>query len=130
MKRPSAGRLFRKKLNITVNTKNESERAKIVIFAPHHQFELDLIEKLMLTMKCRYLRLDGNTPQSHRRNIIDKFQSEESVLVMLASIRAAGEGITLHAAHIAIMYSIDYNPQVQEQVNFISLKSMNVILNT
>lgn len=48
--------------------------------------------------KHRYMRLDGSSKISARRDMVADFQSREDIFVFLLSTRAGGLGINLTAA--------------------------------
>lgn len=65
--------------------------------------------------KHRYMRLDGSSKISARRDMVADFQSREDIFVFLLSTRAGGLGINLTAADTVIFYDSDWNPTVDQQ---------------
>lgn len=65
--------------------------------------------------KHRYMRLDGSSTISARRDMVADFQSREDIFVFLLSTRAGGLGINLTAADTVIFYDSDWNPTVDQQ---------------
>jgi chromatin-remodeling ATPase INO80 len=59
---------------------------------------IDLLEEYMWHRKHRYMRLDGSSKISARRDMVADFQSREDIFVFLLSTRAGGLGINLTAA--------------------------------
>ena len=57
-----------------------------------------------------YVRLDGNTAVSKRLNLIDEFNSDESIFIFLLTTRAGGLGINLTGANRVILMDPDWNP--------------------
>jgi SNF2 family DNA or RNA helicase len=102
---------------------------KLVIFA---QFtaEIDLICNTLKAKGIQFGCIDGRTPMETRRDpdtnkakvnpitgepelgrgdIVNDFQTNPKTKVFLAQIATAGLGITLHAASVAVFYSLDFN---------------------
>ena len=70
---------------------------KLLAFA-HHSDVLDGIQAHLRKKDIDFVRLDGDTPVQARQDLVDRFQSTDSVRVFLGSMSAAGQGITLTAA--------------------------------
>ena len=81
---------------------------KLVVFA-RFTAEIDLIRKTFEKQRIKTLVLDGRTPMKDRGELIARFQGSREPLVFLAQIQTAGLGITLHAASVAVFYSLDFN---------------------
>mmetsp|Transcript_23092 Transcript_23092/g.34674 ORF Transcript_23092/g.34674 Transcript_23092/m.34674 type:complete len:198 (-) Transcript_23092:18-611(-) len=71
---------------------------------------LDLIGCFLESLEYNFLRLDGQTDISERQNLIDKFNSDDSIPIFLLSTRAGGMGINLTAADTCIIHDLDFNP--------------------
>ena len=69
----------------------------------------------MLFRKYAYLRLDGSSRLSDRRDMVAQWQSNPRWFVFLLSTRAGGLGINLTAADTVIFYDSDWNPTVDQQ---------------
>ncbi|XP_066991425.2 chromatin-remodeling ATPase INO80-like [Anabrus simplex] len=76
---------------------------------------IDLLEEYMWYRKYTYMRLDGSSKISERKDIVSSFQSREDIFVFLLSTRAGGLGINLTAADTVIFYDSDWNPSVDQQ---------------
>ncbi|KDR11347.1 hypothetical protein L798_14889, partial [Zootermopsis nevadensis] len=76
---------------------------------------IDLLEEYMWHRKHTYMRLDGSSKISERRDMVADFQSREDIFVFLLSTRAGGLGINLTAADTVIFYDSDWNPTVDQQ---------------
>jgi SNF2 family DNA or RNA helicase len=63
----------------------------------------------------RHLYLDGAVPVSKRADLIQEFQREDGPQVMVLSLLAGGEGITLTAADVVILYDRWWNPATEDQ---------------
>lgn len=76
---------------------------------------IDLLEEYMWHRKHRYMRLDGSSKISARRDMVADFQNRTDIFVFLLSTRAGGLGINLTAADTVIFYDSDWNPTVDQQ---------------
>lgn len=56
------------------------------------------MQEYMWHRKHRYMRLDGSSKISARRDMVADFQTREDIFVFLLSTRAGGLGINLTAA--------------------------------
>ena len=63
--------------------------------------------------KCVCLR--GGMTDKQKQLSVDKFQEDDNCMVFIGQIKAAGVGITLSAAEIVIMNSLDWVPGNHEQ---------------
>ncbi len=81
---------------------------KVVIFA-RFLAEIAAIKELLESRGVRYQFIDGSVPLSERGEVVREFQEEPECKVFVAQIQTAGLGITLHAASVAIFYSLDYS---------------------
>lgn len=78
---------------------------QVLVFA-HHQTLLDAIEAAFPAS----IRIDGSTPPAKRQELVDRFQSDDTVRVAVLSTHAAGVGLTLTAARTVIFAEADWNP--------------------
>ncbi|XP_029637350.1 chromatin-remodeling ATPase INO80-like [Octopus sinensis] len=76
---------------------------------------IDLLEEYMWHRKHTYMRLDGSSKISERRDMVADFQNRSDIFVFLLSTRAGGLGINLTAADTVIFYDSDWNPTVDQQ---------------
>ena len=81
---------------------------KVVIFA-RFTAEIDLIRSRLKAADVEYCILDGRTPMKDRGELVERFQKDPKVTAFVAQIQTAGLGITLHAASVAVYYSLDFN---------------------
>lgn len=71
--------------------------SKCLIFAQFNQ-SLDVVEQLLFEPhmpSLRYVRLDGRVPQGKRTAIVDSFNSDDTIKVMLLTTRIGGLGLNL-----------------------------------
>ncbi|KAL5008979.1 hypothetical protein ScPMuIL_014560 [Solemya velum] len=76
---------------------------------------INLLEEYMWHRKHTYMRLDGSSKISDRRDMVADFQARSDIFVFLLSTRAGGLGINLTAADTVIFYDSDWNPTVDQQ---------------
>ncbi|KAJ3089105.1 hypothetical protein HK102_007195 [Quaeritorhiza haematococci] len=89
---------------------DEGRPCKILIFA-HHKKVMDELEKAVeKKIKCKYIRIDGTTPQQSRQGLCDRFQNEKETRVALLSITAAGVGLTLNEADLVVFAELYWTP--------------------
>ncbi|XP_048732691.2 helicase-like transcription factor [Ostrea edulis] len=78
---------------------------------------LDVIEEPLKNSNFRFVRLDGKMTQKARAKSIKVFSSSEadSPTVMLLSLKAGGEGISLIAASHMFLLTPHWNPSTEDQ---------------
>jgi len=84
------------------------EGLKVVVFA---RFRPEIADIESAARKAGYKKvytLTGSTPKADRDTNRRAFQSDDGPGVFIAQIQSGGLGITLHAAHEAIFYSVTY----------------------
>lgn len=74
---------------------------------------LDLMREWLDQKETPYLYLDGRT--KNRQDLVDKFNSDESVRLFLISLKAGGVGLNLTAADTVVIYDPWWNPAVEDQ---------------
>nr|GLL43163.1 putative DNA repair protein [Ipomoea trifida] len=88
--------------------------SKSIVFSQWTAF-LDLLQIALARNDIPFLRLDGTLNQQQREKVIKRFSEEDSVLVLLMSLKAGGVGINLTAASNAFVLDPWWNPAVEEQ---------------
>ena len=86
--------------------------SKCLIFAQFTR-SLDVIEEILFQPHfpaLQYVRLDGKVPQEKRKAVIDVFNQDNNVKVMLLTTRIGGLGLNLTAANTVIFFESDFNP--------------------
>lgn len=76
---------------------------------------IDLMEEFLAWRGYTYIRLDGSSKISDRRDLVQDWQSRSDLFIFLLSTRAGGLGINLTAADTVIFYDCDWNPTVDQQ---------------
>ncbi len=88
---------------------------KLLVFAHHHP----VLDAIMGALTCRaglnVVRIDGSTPMNKRQAIVEKFQNDDDTHVCLLAITAAGIGITLTAASMAVFAELSWTPGCMTQ---------------
>ncbi len=75
----------------------KNSNSKCLIFAQFTQ-SLDVIERFLLEPhmpSLRYLRLDGSVPMTQRNSIVNRFNHDQSVRVLLLTTKVGGLGLNL-----------------------------------
>lgn len=85
---------------------------KVVVFA-HHRDVIEAIYNHYGSRKA--VRIYGGTPDIERYKSVNAFQTDPDVKIFIGSIRAAGVGITLTAADVAIFVEMDWTPGIMQQ---------------
>ena len=107
----------------------ESSKLKIVIFylkkailEGHNvllfsQFVtlLDLVEIELKKSKISFLRLDGNS--KNRKAIVEEYQRNADISLMLLTLKAGGVGLNLNKADYVFHYDPWWNPFAEKQAN-------------
>ena len=91
-----------------------NEDHRVLIFCQMTKM-LDILEDFLYSRNYQFLRMDGSTNISDRRDLIDEFQNNTNIFVFILSTRAGGLGVNLTAADTVIFYDIDWNPTMDAQ---------------
>lgn len=84
---------------------------RVLVFAQTKAM-LNLVESTVLSpMKVSYLRIDGNVDAVERFNMVQKFNADPTIDVMLLTTSIGGLGLNLTAADTVIFMEHDWNPQ-------------------
>eukprot|EP01122_Echinamoeba_exundans_P015071 TRINITY_DN7005_c0_g1_i1.p1 TRINITY_DN7005_c0_g1~~TRINITY_DN7005_c0_g1_i1.p1 ORF type:complete len:1810 (-),score=400.65 TRINITY_DN7005_c0_g1_i1:40-5469(-) len=90
---------------------------RVLIFCQLKQMidiiEDDLFKKHMKTVT--YMRLDGDVPQQQRVPLVEKFNSNPTIDVLMLTGRVGGLGLNLTGADTVIFMEHDWNPQADLQ---------------
>ncbi|PWN19527.1 hypothetical protein BCV69DRAFT_272183 [Microstroma glucosiphilum] len=76
---------------------------------------IDLMEEYLIYRQYKYLRLDGSSKISDRRDMVTDWQTKPELFVFLLSTRAGGLGINLTAADTVVFFDSDWNPSNDQQ---------------
>ena len=98
-------------MDLVVNLKENSQ--KLLIFSSFTSV-LDLIERELNLLNISSYKLTGQTSKEERRELIQKFQSDDTE-VFLISLKAGGTGLNLTAAQAVIHFDPWWNISAQNQ---------------
>ncbi|OWB80894.1 hypothetical protein B5S32_g5218 [[Candida] boidinii] len=76
---------------------------------------MDLMEEYLTYKQYKYIRLDGSSKLSDRRDLVHDWQTKPELFIFLLSTRAGGLGINLTSADTVIFYDSDWNPTIDSQ---------------
>jgi SNF2 family DNA or RNA helicase len=93
------------------------EGHKVLVFSQWAQMAAIIREHLetLREQGIRHVYLDGRVPAASRPSIVAAFQETDGPQVMVLSLLAGGEGITLSEADVVVLYDRWWNPAVEEQ---------------
>lgn len=87
---------------------------RCLIFSQTRQM-LDILEKFVRAAGYNYRRVDGATSIKQRLPLIDEFNHDSRIFIMLLTTRAGGLGVNLTGADRVILYDPDWNPSTDGQ---------------
>ncbi|KAK5058940.1 hypothetical protein LTR84_011204 [Exophiala bonariae] len=87
---------------------------KCVVFSEFTS-HLDLIERALGDKGYKFVRIDGKMSLNNRKKSMDALASDDSITILLASIKAAGQGLNLTAASRAFIMEPMWNPAAEAQ---------------
>lgn len=105
---------------------NFDKTKKLVIFAYHIEVQNTLYSELM-KKEYKVLKLTADMDSATRHHAVQQFQEDPSIQIIVVSLRAGGEGITLTAADTALFAEPYWVPailiQAEDRLHRISQKS-------
>ena len=87
------------------------QEPKVVVFA-HHK---EVIARILELVGVKAVSITGDTPMKARHQAVLAFQNDPAVRVFVGNLQAAGVGLTLTAASVAVMVEQDWVPGVMAQ---------------
>jgi len=87
---------------------------KVLVFTQWKQMA-DLIREHLDAEHIKHGMLDGSVPSEARAALVRNFQRADGPPVLIVSLLAGGEGITLTEADTVIMYDRWWNPAIEDQ---------------
>ena len=87
---------------------------KCVVFSEFTS-HLNLIERALSDRGYSFVRIDGTMSLNARKKSLDALASDDNVKILLASIKAAGQGLNLTAACRAFIMEPMWNPAAEAQ---------------
>lgn len=107
-------KICEKNLNITSDVISQH---RALIFCQLREM-LDIIENELLKKllpSVTYIRLDGNTEPKKRQSIVQLFNEDPSIDVLLLTTKIGGLGLNLIGADVVILVEHDWNPMNDKQ---------------
>ena len=100
-------------LNLLRNIYESGEKA--LIFTQYKEMGDLLIKMMEEEFKREVLFLHGGVSRKKRDEMVDRFQEERNLPVMILSLKAGGTGLNLTAAANVIHFDLWWNPAVEAQ---------------
>ncbi len=97
---------------ITTETSYVSQHRALIFCQMKEMLDMvqnDVIKKMLPSVS--YLRLDGSVEPNKRQDIVNKFNSDPSIDVLLLTTSVGGLGLNLTGADTVIFVEHDWNPQ-------------------
>lgn len=98
-------------------TRTASSPSKYLVFAQFTK-SLDAVEEFLFKAhmpSLRYVRLDGTVTPDKRMQVVNAFERDPCIRVMLLTTRVGGLGLNLTAASTVIFLESDFNPYADIQ---------------
>ncbi|KAL3875967.1 hypothetical protein ACJMK2_033861 [Sinanodonta woodiana] len=92
----------------------KQQEHRVLLFSQSRQM-LDILENFVKDEGYRYSRMDGTTPISARQPIIDRYNKDPSIYLLLLTTRVGGLGVNLTGANRIIIFDPDWNPSTDTQ---------------
>ncbi|CEO98810.1 hypothetical protein PBRA_006924 [Plasmodiophora brassicae] len=103
-----------KLISILEATRKTDPKEKTIVFSQFTSF-LDLIEPKLAERGFTFVRYDGTLNRQEKGLVISEFHKDDSVTVLLASLKCASLGLNLTCARRVVLLDIWWNPAVEEQ---------------
>ncbi len=87
---------------------------KVLIFSQFVQ-HLSLLKTYLDSKEMPYLYIAGNVSSADRKQLVDQFQTKNTAMVFLISLKAGGTGLNLTAADYVFLLDPWWNPAVERQ---------------
>ena len=87
---------------------------RVLIFSQWTKM-LNIIQQFVMAQGWKFLRLDGKTSVASRQKLVDRYNSDKSIFVLLLTTRTGGVGLNLTGANKLVLYDVDWNPQTDAQ---------------
>ncbi len=90
-------------------------KGKALIFTQYKEMGEILVEMIKESLKDNAIFFHGGLTRAKRDMIIESFQTDRAVKLMVVSLKAGGTGLNLTAAQNVIHYDLWWNPAVEAQ---------------
>jgi SNF2 family DNA or RNA helicase len=84
-------------------------RCKVLLFSNSTQM-LDILTAFTTRQGYISRRIDGQTPQKRRSQIVKEFHQNAGIFLLLLSTKAGGVGLNLCAANVVVIFDPSWNP--------------------
>jgi non-specific serine/threonine protein kinase len=92
-----------------------ARQEKVLVFTQFREITEPLAAYLGTLFRRPGLVLHGSTPVKERRDLVARFQDDESVPFFVLSLKAGGTGLNLTAASHVVHFDRWWNPAVEDQ---------------
>ncbi|HJV66154.1 MAG TPA: DEAD/DEAH box helicase [Geomonas sp.] len=92
------------------------EGHSVLVFSQFTSF-LDLVQEGLSQQGIPFCRLDGSTPVSRRKQLVERFQNSPEPSAFLLSLKAGGRGLNLTRASYVFHLDPWWNPAVENQAS-------------
>lgn len=100
----------------TASTSRETATHRLLVFA-QLKGTLDMVEEtILLPEGVSFVRLDGDVKAAHRQAVVDQFNGDPTISVMLLTTSVGGLGLNLTTADTVVFLEHDWNPMKDVQV--------------
>lgn len=93
----------------------QDNQQKVLIFTQYVQMGERLQDWIEAASGVRPAFLNGTVPVKKRAEMVDAFQTDDAVRVMIISLKAGGTGLNLTRATVVVHYDLWWNPAVENQ---------------
>jgi len=93
----------------------QEQNEKTIIFTQYKEMGDLLVKMLSNELQIEAPFFHGSVPMLDRNKMVDDFQTNDDIKLMIISLKAGGTGINLTAATNVIHYDLWWNPAVEDQ---------------
>ena len=93
----------------------DARQEKLLVFTQFREATEPVAQFLGAVLGRAGLVLHGGTPVARRRDLVRRFQDDETVPFMVLSLKAGGTGLNLTAASHVVHFDRWWNPAVEDQ---------------
>ncbi|KAJ0409397.1 hypothetical protein P43SY_002287 [Pythium insidiosum] len=91
-----------------------AQRRKVVVFSQWTHM-LEMVAQLLAERGVGHAVFHGSMPQEARERVLRRFSTDDSVEVLVISLRAGGVGLNLTRASVVLLLDPWWNPGVEDQ---------------
>lgn len=94
-----------------------SDDSKIIIFTQYVQMGQILVQLIEYYFNTKPLFFHGQNSKKANTNMIEFFQTNFDIRIMIVSLKAGGCGLNLTAANYIVHYDLWWNPSIEDQAS-------------